>query len=55
MDTGGVDVGVHATGVPVDVSRWAGFKWSKEMVCGFPFTVTVTNFGVLLMTSKGPS
>ena len=55
MDTGGMDVVVPVMGVLDGGSRCAGFKRSKEMVCGLSFTVTVKNFGVRLMTSKGPS
>ena len=53
VNTGGMDVVVPVVGVLDGGSRCAGFKWSKEMFCGFPFTVTVKNFGVHWMTSKG--
>ena len=55
MNPGGMDVVVPVVGVLDVASRCASFKWSKEMFCGFPFTVTVKNFKVHLMSSKGLS
>lgn len=52
MNPGGMDVVVPAVGVLDVGSRCASFKWSKEVFCGFPFTVTVKNFKVHLMSSK---